>query len=222
MTLSSRSSLRSRPNSSASAHHSGSGHRPLKDYFSRQFAFTFLLLIILYKLADAYASSLMSAFLIRGIGFSATDVGTINKGLGLVSTILGAFWAVALWSSWHFPFATLFRHSAGLYNTDLFCVGSDRKKLRNAHFRRCFEILAAACGTAAFYGTTDDHVLTTVQCDPVCPAVIACSTRRDCHCSDFRLCCPNCRLACLLPYSCCPFASRPRIALENLRHLSNP
>jgi PAT family beta-lactamase induction signal transducer AmpG len=63
---------------------------PLKDYFSRQFAFTFVLLIILYKLADAYASSLMSAFLIRGIGFSATDVGTINKGLGLVSTILGA------------------------------------------------------------------------------------------------------------------------------------
>ena len=63
---------------------------PLKDYFSRQSAFAFLLLIILYKLADAYASSLMSAFLIRGIGFSATDVGTINKGLGLVSTILGA------------------------------------------------------------------------------------------------------------------------------------
>jgi PAT family beta-lactamase induction signal transducer AmpG len=63
---------------------------PLKDYFSRQSAFTFLLLIILYKLADAYASSLMSPFLIRGMGFSATDVGTINKGLGLVSTILGA------------------------------------------------------------------------------------------------------------------------------------
>jgi len=63
---------------------------PLKDYFSRQSAFAFLLLIILYKLADAYAASLMSAFLIRGIGFSATDVGTINKGLGLVSTILGA------------------------------------------------------------------------------------------------------------------------------------
>ena len=63
---------------------------PLKDYFSRPSAGTFLLLIILYKLADAYAASLMSAFLIKGIGFSATDVGTINKGLGLVSTIVGA------------------------------------------------------------------------------------------------------------------------------------
>jgi PAT family beta-lactamase induction signal transducer AmpG len=63
---------------------------PLKDYFGRPSAGTFLLLIILYKLADAYASSLMTAFLIKGIGFSATDVGAINKGLGLASTIVGA------------------------------------------------------------------------------------------------------------------------------------
>jgi len=63
---------------------------PLKDYFARPSAVTFLLLIILYKLADAYAASLMTAFLIKGMGFSATDVGTINKGLGLASTIVGA------------------------------------------------------------------------------------------------------------------------------------
>jgi PAT family beta-lactamase induction signal transducer AmpG len=63
---------------------------PLKDYFSRPSAISFLLLIILYKLADAYAASLLTAFLIKGIGFSATDVGAINKGLGLVSTIVGA------------------------------------------------------------------------------------------------------------------------------------
>ncbi|HMK56595.1 MAG TPA: MFS transporter [Dissulfurispiraceae bacterium] len=63
---------------------------PLKDYFARPAAVAFLVLIILYKLADAYASSLATPFLIKGLGFSATDVGTINKGLGLVSTILGA------------------------------------------------------------------------------------------------------------------------------------
>ncbi len=63
---------------------------PLKDYFTRPSAISFLLLIILYKLADAYAASLMSAFLIKGMGFSATDVGTINKGLGLAATIIGA------------------------------------------------------------------------------------------------------------------------------------
>lgn len=63
---------------------------PLKDYFSRPASIAFLLLIILYKLADAYASSLVTPFLIKGLGFSATDVGAINKGLGLASTILGA------------------------------------------------------------------------------------------------------------------------------------
>src|SRR3970040_1782963 len=49
-----------------------------------------LLLIVLYKLGDAYAGTLTTAFLIRGVGFSPTEVGTINKGLGLVSLIVGA------------------------------------------------------------------------------------------------------------------------------------
>jgi MFS transporter, PAT family, beta-lactamase induction signal transducer AmpG len=63
---------------------------PMKDYFSRPSALSFLLLVILYKLADAYAASLSTVFLLQGIGFSLTDVGAINKTLGLVATIVGA------------------------------------------------------------------------------------------------------------------------------------
>ena len=63
---------------------------PLKDLFSRKAVLSFLLLIILYKIGDAFAGTLTTAFLIRGAGFSPTDVGTINKGLGLIATILGA------------------------------------------------------------------------------------------------------------------------------------
>lgn len=63
---------------------------PLKEFFSRNAAWGMLLLIVLYKLGDAYAGTLTTAFLIRGAGFSPTEVGTINKGLGLVSLILGA------------------------------------------------------------------------------------------------------------------------------------
>jgi len=63
---------------------------PMKDYFSRPSAFSFLILIILYKLADAFAASLLSAFLLQGIGFSLTDVGAINKTLGMIATITGA------------------------------------------------------------------------------------------------------------------------------------
>lgn len=63
---------------------------PLKDFFSRPRAYILLLLIILYKLCDAYASTMTTPFLIRGVGFTPTDVGTINKGFGFVSTIVGA------------------------------------------------------------------------------------------------------------------------------------
>jgi PAT family beta-lactamase induction signal transducer AmpG len=63
---------------------------PLKDYFSREGAFAMLLLIILYKLCDAYAGTLTTAFLIRAMEFTPTEVGTINKGLGLLSLIIGA------------------------------------------------------------------------------------------------------------------------------------
>ncbi len=62
---------------------------PLKDFFSRRSAAALLLAIVLYKLGDAYAGTLTSVFLII-TGFSASEVGTINKGLGLVSTLLGA------------------------------------------------------------------------------------------------------------------------------------
>lgn len=63
---------------------------PLRDFFSRKKAILFILFIILYKLGDAYAGSLTTAFLIKGVGFSAGDVGTINKGIGLIALIFGA------------------------------------------------------------------------------------------------------------------------------------
>ena len=69
---------------------------PLKDFFSREGALLVLTLIILYKLGDAFAGSLSTAFLIRGVGFSVTEVGAINKILGLVATIVGALAGGAL------------------------------------------------------------------------------------------------------------------------------
>ena len=69
---------------------------PLKDFFSREGAMLALLLIVLYKLGDAFAGSLTTAFLIRGAGFSVTEVGAINKVLGLIATIIGALAGGAL------------------------------------------------------------------------------------------------------------------------------
>ena len=69
---------------------------PLRDFFSREGALAALLLIVLYKLGDAFAGSLTTAFLIRGVGFTVTEVGAINKVLGLTATIVGALAGGAL------------------------------------------------------------------------------------------------------------------------------
>jgi MFS transporter, PAT family, beta-lactamase induction signal transducer AmpG len=69
---------------------------PLQDFFTRPGAWLLLLLIVLYKLGDAFAGTLTTAFLIRGIGFTATDVGAINKGMGMLATIGGALFGGAL------------------------------------------------------------------------------------------------------------------------------
>jgi PAT family beta-lactamase induction signal transducer AmpG len=64
---------------------------PLKEFFSRDAAVAILLLVILYKLGDAFAISLSTTFLIRGLGFSQTDVGVVMKGIGLFASLLGVF-----------------------------------------------------------------------------------------------------------------------------------
>jgi PAT family beta-lactamase induction signal transducer AmpG len=69
---------------------------PLREFFSRPGALAMLALIILYKLGDAFALSLSTAFLIRGAGFSPDDVGYVNKGMGLAATIVGVVFGGAL------------------------------------------------------------------------------------------------------------------------------
>ncbi|NYT80189.1 muropeptide transporter [Alcaligenaceae bacterium] len=69
---------------------------PLREFFSRRGAITILLLIVLYKLGDAFAGALSTTFLIRGAGFSVSEVGSINKVFGLAATIIGALAGGAL------------------------------------------------------------------------------------------------------------------------------
>ena len=63
---------------------------PLVEFFKRPEAISILTLIVLYKLGDAFAGALSTTFLIRGAGFSVSEVGTINKIFGLAATIVGA------------------------------------------------------------------------------------------------------------------------------------
>lgn len=62
---------------------------PLKELFARPGVLGLLALIVLYKIGDAVAASLQTAFLIGGMGFSVSEVGYV-KGLGLGATLIGA------------------------------------------------------------------------------------------------------------------------------------
>jgi PAT family beta-lactamase induction signal transducer AmpG len=62
---------------------------PLKEFFTRPGVVGLLALIVFYKIGDAVAASLQTAFLIGGMGFSVSDVGYV-KGLGLGATLIGA------------------------------------------------------------------------------------------------------------------------------------
>jgi PAT family beta-lactamase induction signal transducer AmpG len=71
-------------------------NRSLASYFGQPGAWAFLILIVLYKLGDAFAGSLVTPFLIKAMGYTQAEVGIINKVIGLWLTIFGALAAGAL------------------------------------------------------------------------------------------------------------------------------
>ena len=64
---------------------------PFMEFMTRPSAIVLLILIVLYKLGDAFAGTLTTAFLIKALEFSTAEVGVVNKGFGLAATLLGAF-----------------------------------------------------------------------------------------------------------------------------------
>jgi MFS transporter, PAT family, beta-lactamase induction signal transducer AmpG len=72
----------------------------LNSYFSQKGAAAALLFIVLYKVGDAFAVSLMTPFLLKTMAYSAAEVGVVNKVVGLWLTIggalLGGLWMMKL------------------------------------------------------------------------------------------------------------------------------
>lgn len=71
-------------------------NRSLESYFSQPGAWAFLLLIVLYKFGDAFAGTLTTPFLIKGMAFTQAEVGIVNKIIGIWLTIVGALLGGAL------------------------------------------------------------------------------------------------------------------------------
>lgn len=70
--------------------------KPLRELLLRRGALWLLLLVVLYKFGDWFSGLLTNAFLIEGVQFTATDVGVVNQGFGIATTIVGVFLGGAL------------------------------------------------------------------------------------------------------------------------------
>ena len=124
---------------------------PLRDFFGRNNAWLILLLIVLYKLGDAFAMSLTTTFLIRGVGFDAGDVGVVNKTLGLLATILGALYGGVLMQRLTlFRALLIFGILQGASNAGYWLLSVTDKHLYSMAAAVFFENLCGGMGTAAF------------------------------------------------------------------------
>ena len=68
----------------------------MRSYFAQPGAKPFLAFVVLYKLGDAFALSLLTPFLLQAMHFSSAEVGVVNKVIGLWLTIAGALAGGAL------------------------------------------------------------------------------------------------------------------------------
>ena len=76
---------------------------PLAAYFRMEQAWAFLGLVVLYKLSDAFAGTLVTNFLLNGVHFELVEVGIANKVMGLFATVAGALlggWLMIRLSLW--------------------------------------------------------------------------------------------------------------------------
>lgn len=64
---------------------------PFVEFLKRPYAIVFLILIVLYKLGDAFAGTLTTPFLIQALEFTASEVGLASQAFGLATSLVGIF-----------------------------------------------------------------------------------------------------------------------------------
>ena len=124
---------------------------PLREFFGRPGAWALLGLIVCYKLGDAFAGALSTAFLIRGAGFGADEVGLVNKSFGLAATIVGALaGGVAMAKLGLYRSLLWFGIGQALTNLGYWLIAVSPKSLALMAGAVGLENLIGGMGTAAF------------------------------------------------------------------------
>jgi PAT family beta-lactamase induction signal transducer AmpG len=73
---------------------------PLRALFSQKGAWGFVLLVLLYKVGDAFALSLYSAFMIKGVGFSLDELSIAGKVNMTISSMIGVTFGGWVYMRW--------------------------------------------------------------------------------------------------------------------------
>lgn len=145
----------------------GAVRDPFVEFWSRSGAWSLLALIVLYKLGDAFSASLSSTFLLRGLGFSATDVGVVNKGMGLIALLVGAMLGGAMMVRLGlYRSLFLFGILQAVTNLGFFVLAVSDKHYLGMAVVIGLENLAGGMGTAAFVAllmALCDHRYTATQ-----------------------------------------------------------
>jgi len=125
--------------------------QPFRAFFQRPEALALLALVCLYKLGDATAGRLTTAFFVRSLEFSLTEIGAFYKGLGVVSTLLGGVFGGALMLRWGL-YRSLFTFAIiqALTNFGFMFLAIGGKSYVTMIIVVALENLSGGMGTAAF------------------------------------------------------------------------
>ncbi|MBR8830377.1 MAG: Anhydromuropeptide permease [Chroococcopsis gigantea SAG 12.99] len=126
---------------------------PFQEFFQRsgvRRGIAILAFIVLYKLGDALVNNMVTPFLLK-IGFTQTDIGAIQGGMGMVATIVGVLTGGALLSRWGINRSLwIFGGVQALSNLVYFVLSQLGKNYPTMILAINIENFCAGLGTAAF------------------------------------------------------------------------
>jgi PAT family beta-lactamase induction signal transducer AmpG len=126
---------------------------PLRNLISQKGAWGFLLLVLLYKAGDAFALSLYSAFMIKGVGFSLDELSIAGKANMTVSTITGVTLGGWIYMRWGmFRSLLVFGIGQSLTNLLYTVLALSGKKLWLMALATTLDTGIGGMGQAAFVG----------------------------------------------------------------------
>lgn len=124
---------------------------PLRELLNQKGAVGFILLVLLYKVGDAFALSLYSAFMIKGVGFSLTELSVAGKVNMTVSTMIGVGLGGIIYIRWGmFRSMLIFGMGQALTNLLYMWLAIAGKKLWLLVLATSLDTMIGGMGQAAF------------------------------------------------------------------------